>query len=85
MNEEKEKGQNPLGAGELHYWQFGKNPTNFNSHIFILLQKADATNRYRIASGWPWLYFAWREWTECESQETYFERYGLPLNGDKYS
>lgn len=80
----KEIGQNLEGAKLLHYWQYGKYPDNFDSMMITLLQKADHSNRRKIEAGWPELYSAWEEWRECESQDRYFERYGLPLNGGEY-
>lgn len=76
---------NEYGAKAIHYWQYARNPTNFDSMLLTLLQKADSTNRMKIASQWPEIYQGWKEWNECESQDAYFERYGLPLHGRDYT
>ena len=77
-------GSNPEGAKAIHYWQYGREPTNFTSMLLTLLQKADIDNRHKINLLWPEIYQAWQEWNDCESQDAYFIRYGLPLNGEEY-
>lgn len=83
MNDD-EYGTNMRGARDIHYWQYGKDPSNFNSMLLTLLQKADPTNRSKIGLMWPHLYEAWLEWNACESQDAYFTRYGLPTHGRDY-
>lgn len=62
----------------VHYWQYGQNPTNFTSLLFRLFQKADACNKARLGRAFPIEMCAYMEWYECESQDKFFERYGLP-------
>ncbi|RYZ78273.1 MAG: hypothetical protein EOP04_30035 [Proteobacteria bacterium] len=81
----KETRKKISAAADLHYWQYGKNPSNFNSMLLTLLQKSDPSNRHKISKMWPELYAAWQEWNETASQDEYFARYGLPLNGNGYS
>lgn len=74
MNSE---GSNLLGAQQIHFWQYGRDPTNFSSMLLNLLQKSDAGNRAKIKAGWPEIYNAWEEWNACDSQDEFFARYNL--------
>ena len=64
---------------ELHYWQYGDGD-NFSSILYFLFQKADASNRGRLAAGFPEYHDAWVEWQNTESQDAFFAKYNLPAH-----
>lgn len=62
----------------LHFWQYGSNPDNFTSLLYLMFQKADIANRTKLAWAFPFEYLAWQEWNSSPSQDAFFEKYGLP-------
>ncbi len=75
--DEKPEGQLLRAVKELHYWQYGPNPTNFTSMLYLMFQKADSLNKVRLTIAFPFEALAYKEWCESTSQDEFFEKYGL--------
>lgn len=60
---------------ELWYWQRGTEPTNFTSHLYTLMSKADLENRGLLASAFTYEFQAFVQWQSAENEDAFFKKY----------
>jgi hypothetical protein len=63
----------------LHYWQYGRDPDNFTSMLYVMFQKADPSNRAKLALAFPDEARAYFEWCTSPTQDDFFKKYNLPV------
>lgn len=73
-----EKGE---AINRLKYWRDGGD--SFTCQLYSLIQKADPANRMRIRKGFPTEVEVWNEWYCSPTEESFFEKYGLPGGAKK--
>jgi len=69
-------------VGLLHYWQEDGRANNFTSILFMLMQKSDHSNRYRLRLGFPLEDEALNVWNACPSASDFFEAWGIGRSQD---
>jgi hypothetical protein len=63
---------------QLYFWQYSnEGGSNFTALVYLLFQKADASNLVKLQRGFPAEAQAFREWNAAESQEACFKEWGL--------
>lgn len=63
-------------AFEIKNWQRG-GATNFTVQLFGLMSKADFLNFKALSMGFPTEAMIYKEWLESESEDAFFEKYGV--------
>lgn len=69
---------------ELYHWQYENNERSpsFSYLLYLMFQKADATNLVKLRKGFPEHYLAWKMWKDSPSQDEFFENWlGDEFNG----
>ena len=62
---------------ELYYWQVNSKPTNFSALLYVLIQKADISNRSKLASVYPEYMRTYNDWLIAKDPEVLFKEWGF--------